>query len=406
MAVENSEATGHSADASALGFYFQAFYALITLVGADSDNAAVGVEQLDDVQLTAGGETLLFQLKHTLAASPAPLTIRSRSIWRTLKVWCDLIPRLKLSETTLHLVTVAEIAEDSDLQVLRDPDSDREQLCSELVSEAERVMEARKAAQKEGKQLPFADRVDGCQAFLDLEPVPRLNLLRRVRIKDGSKNIAEIESAIAEKLVILPAAQRKPVAQRLVQWWDREVVYSMCGKRSRVISREELQLELSAAVGDIERERLIAEFETIVPPREYQPDGMLTRQIELVKGGDTDMSRAIREEWRAREQRSKWLNERLGMARAIDEYDLVLAEYWGDKHEQLREDCTELQDNEKCNRGLQLLRWTHNEAPQQVRPFMPGWSAAYYVRGSYQILAINLKVGWHPEYKTMLEPSS
>jgi hypothetical protein len=68
----------------------------------------------------------------------------------------------------------------------------------------------------------------------------------------------------------------------------------------------------------------------------------------------------------------------------------------------MAEGCAELEYKEKCKSGLKILRWTHEEAPNVVRPIAEGWNAAYYVRGSYQVLAINLTVGWHPEYKKLL----
>jgi hypothetical protein len=37
-----------------------------------------------------------------------------------------------------------------------------------------------------------------------------------------------------------------------------------------------------------------------------------------------------------------------------------------------------------------------------VRPIFEGWSAPYYVRGSYQVLAINRRVGWHPNFAALL----
>jgi hypothetical protein len=38
-----------------------------------------------------------------------------------------------------------------------------------------------------------------------------------------------------------------------------------------------------------------------------------------------------------------------------------------------------------------------------VRPIQEGFGAAYYVRGSYQVLAIDLEVGWHPDFKNLLK---
>ena len=77
-------------------------------------------------------------------------------------------------------------------------------------------------------------------------------------------------------------------------------------------------------------------------------------------------------------------------------------EHWSDRHCRIVEECAELSDTEKRSSGLNILRWTHDDAPNIVRPIANGWNAPYYVRGSYQVLAINLKVGWHPQYTTLV----
>ncbi len=400
--VGDSQDSTHSAEAAALGFYYQTFFALLTLLRQNMDNAAIGVEQLDDVQLRTDGQTLLFQLKHSITAQPPPLTLKSRALWRTMKAWIDVLPALTLSESTLHLVTVASIPSGSPITALTSMNADREYLVEAMVDEAQSVMDARSAAAKNDKALPHSDRVEGCKAFLELSENKRLNLLRRTLIKHDSPTIGEIETLIAEQLTLLPEEERPSIAKRLIEWWDREIVYSLCGKRERVISRAELQHQITTIIADIEQDRLVPDFETVSQPKDYQPDGMLTRQIRLVGGKDSDLTKAIREEWKAREQRSKWLNEKPSMATVIGQYDRVLQEHWSDRHSQMVEDCVEADDNGKCDSGLKILRWTHEEAPHVVRPISEGWGAPYYVRGSYQVLAIDLEVGWHPDYLALL----
>ncbi len=398
----DSQISTHSAEAAALGFYYQTFFALLTLVRQNTDNAAIGVEQLDDVQLRADGQTLLFQLKHSITALPPPITLKSRALWRTMKAWIDVLPALTLSESTLHLVTVGSIPSGSPITALTSMDADREYLAEAMVDEAQSVMDSRSDAAKHDKPLPHSDRVEGCKAFLELSESKRLNLLRRTLIKHDSPSICEIETLIAEQLTLLPQEERPSIAKRLIEWWDREIVYSLCGKRERVISRAELQHQITTIIADIEQDRLLPDFETVSQPKDYQPDGMLTCQIRLVGGKDSDLSKAIREEWKAREQRSKWLNEKPSMATVIGQYDRVLQEHWSDRHSQMVEDCFEADDTGKCDSGLKILRWTHEEAPHVVRPISEGWGAPYYVRGSYQVLAIDLEVGWHPDYLALL----
>ncbi|MEQ8803304.1 MAG: hypothetical protein RLP45_14795, partial [Haliea sp.] len=100
----------HSADASALGFLYQAQYALLRLWSETSSDAVIYLETLDDVVLQANGQTILEQLKHSLAAKPDQITVASVNLWKTLKSWIDVIPNLALHDTAFHLVTVAEIS--------------------------------------------------------------------------------------------------------------------------------------------------------------------------------------------------------------------------------------------------------------------------------------------------------
>lgn len=404
--MADSENTVHSAEAAALGFWYQSLYALLILLEQLADDAAIGVELLDDIELSANGQSLYYQLKHSVMAKPTAVGIKSRSVWKTLKIWIDLLPKVSLAETSLYLVTVGGIVDQDPLEALTIPDSAREALTAAMTLEARRVIDERAKAQQEGKSpLPHADREAGCAAFLSLDDVNKLNLLRRVTLKSESPTVSQVEDLIAAQLTLLPANQRQKIARKLIEWWDRQIVYSLCGKRERVIVRPELQAQISEIVSEMEQGRLSADFETVEKPLEYQPDGMLTRQIALVKGSNSDINKAIREEWRARAQRGRWATENPALIGVISNYDAVLTEYWSDKHGQMVDECGNVGDEVKCASGLELLRWSHNDAPLFVRPIQEGFGAAYYVRGSYQVLAIDLQVGWHPQYKKLLGDS-
>jgi hypothetical protein len=404
--MDDKNGKKHSAEGSALGFWYQSLYALLILIEQASDDAMVGIEMLDDITLTANGEDLLYQLKHSIASKPSPVGIKSRSLWRTIKVWLDILPKISLSEASLHLVTVGGIVKGDALEVLTvaDNHSDREALACAMAEEAQRVLDARAKAKADGEtSLPYADRKDGCEAFLTISKSVQLNLMRRVTLKIDSPTAGDIEGHLETRLTLFPVEHRALIAKKLIEWWDRQIVYSLCGKRERVVSRHELQAQISEIVGEMERSKLSADFETLQKPLDYQPNGMLTRQIALVKGGNLDVDKAIREEWRARAQRARWATENPALASMINDYDAVLTEHWSDKHSQMVQDCDALEEVEKCNSGLDLLRWSHNDAPTAVRPIQEGFGAVYYVRGSYQVLAIDLQVGWHPNYKNLLK---
>lgn len=402
MNITNS--ANHSADAAALGFYFQTFYALHAILGQPHDDAVVCLERLDDVEIHANGQSLLTQLKHSMSGTPVSLTLASKALWRTFKAWIDVLPRLVINETSFQLVTVAALGKDIVLGALLDENADRTLLHDALVEEAQRVVKEHQAAKADGASttFPHADRVAGCDAFLKLGASARTSLLARMSIHAGNANITGIEDDIASALVNFPPDKRQAIARRLLEWWDLQVVFTLCGRRERFIGKIEVQQKISEIAGEIERDELMPEFETVLPPSDHQPDSMLVKQIELVQGKPSDIQFAIREEWRAREQRHNWSAERLDMAVRIDRYDRILEEVWADKHVRIVEEREGLDEARTCELGLKLLRWSHDDAYKEVQPFANNWNAPYYIRGSYQVLAINLQVGWHPEFKDLL----
>jgi hypothetical protein len=393
----------HEATAAALGFYFQSQFALLKLISQTSSDAAAVVERMDDVELRVDGQQLLYQLKHSIQKDPPPVTLASVAFWKTIKVWIDALPFVSLADTTFHLVAVGKVPADSPLMSLCDSGIEREALLKAMEEEADRVLSERADAKSAGTKLPHAARAPGCLAFHALSPSARLSLLRRVIIQQDTASIGEMPNEVAKRLHLIPKVQRLEAAKRLLQWWDQQVIFSLCEKRDRVIHRSEMEHQISSIIADIDNGTLVAEFSEFTQPDDYEPDGLLTRQIALVNGRPSDIAKAIRAQWRAKEQRSSWITNNPEMRSKIAGYDTVLTERWSDRHTQMVEDCAELEPAQVAHKGLELLRWTHENAPTQVEPIARGWTAHYYVQGTFQVLAIDLRVGWHANYMKLLK---
>ncbi|MCR9256696.1 MAG: hypothetical protein NXI16_11450 [Alphaproteobacteria bacterium] len=397
------ETSAHSASDAALGFRYQGLHALLMLWREVDDDAAIYIETLDDVVLTASGATFLEQLKHTLVEKPSPLTLKSVSLWKTLRAWIDVLPEIDMARTRFNLVSVANIQAGSLLEALLDEDSDRSDLIIALNEEAERVQRERADAKSSGKPtLPHAERVAGCEAFLGLGADIKSKLISAARLKPGQPNVTTIEEELANDLKSVPAEKRPQVAKRLVEWWDRQVLYSMCNKREKAISRFEVVQRHSEIVADIELDRLPNPFETVNPPASYRPDSMIEKQISLVDGSSSELSRAIREEWRARETRSAWSTENPSRHDLILRYDERLTEEWADRHTEICEQCDGASDDEAKAKGHALLKWSHFDAPNDIESIAATVTAPYYVRGSFQVLSTTGRVGWHPDFRTLL----
>lgn len=138
--------SAHSATDAALGFRYQGLYALLKLWRENNDDAAILIETLDDVVLVANGQTLLEQLKHTLSKKSSPISLKSASLWKTLRAWIDILPQVDIARTRFNLISVTDIHAGSVLEVLLDEESDRSALLLSLKEEAERVQKERAEA--------------------------------------------------------------------------------------------------------------------------------------------------------------------------------------------------------------------------------------------------------------------
>lgn len=396
----------HSAAAAAMGFYYQSLYGLLCIVNATDDDAAVCLERLDDVELQLNGQTLLNQLKHSLSKKPKPVTISSVSLWKTLKAWIDVLPKVSLDDTKFQLVTVAPLPAGSALEPLLDESAPRTGLLMLLADEAKRVLHERDAAAAAKESLPHGERASACAAYLKLSEPNREALLCRVSIHPASSNIVHISEEITHALRSFPPDRRKAIATRLIEWWDLQVLQSFCGMRERMIPMLEVQLRLSEIAGDLHRDEVLADFQFLTPPDDHSPSSLIAKQLELVGCSRTEIRIAEREEWRARSQRHKWLSERVDMAGRIALYDQRLVEAWKDQHDLMVEQTLSATDAQKRSAGLLIFKWSFNEAKVQISPFAKNWSADYYVRGSYQFLATDLRVGWHPDFEALLSGDS
>jgi hypothetical protein len=357
----------HSAAPVALGFYYQSLYALTLLLKSSDDEGAVSVETLDDVNLKADGQDYLTQLKHSVKENPSPISIKSDAFWKTIKAWIDVFNFIEISDTHFCLVTVGDLASGSPLQAFTNNVADRADVLAAMKIEAERVIAERALAETSDEPLPYKDRFKGCEAFRALSGPMKSSFLSRITLAPAEGSIETMEQTVADLLkhIVVPK-NRDEAAAKVVAWWDREVLFSLCKQRKPYISKLELQKYVSEVIASQVHDDLTADFEQEIPPEDHVVDGMLVKQIDLVNGTANDKRIARREEWRARSQRSKWIDDRLDMASKIAAYDKILIENWNDKHTAMRDECSALDEDEKSQRGLNLLRWSYNDAPNTI----------------------------------------
>lgn len=124
------------------------------------------------------------------------------------------------------------------------------------------------------------------------------------------------------------------------------------------------------------------------------------KQLNLINVKENRRSHAITNYYRAFTQRSQWIREQLVNVDELDRYDTMLNEEWDIRFHQMKD---ELNDNAAdqaiIKAGDDLYRWVETGAHHPIRAAVTQPSIA---RGTYQIMADFLRVGWHPEFRKLL----
>lgn len=391
----------HSAQAPYLGYRFEPFYALLVLWNESEDDMdKVFIEADDDVVLTTKSTTRLYQLKHSTGRASS-LNINDDDFWKTIRIWSQ----FATSNThELFFVTNDTISDDNPLFKLVKGEDERQSIVDLMTAEAQRIIDVRERAIKTNtKNLQYQKRIKGCQSFMDLTPGERLALIDKITIRPDNFNIFQVYNEILKKLESMVVSKVRPkIAIRLMEWWD---IHTLNPKIPT--TKADLLLQLHS---------LLAQFQDNNLPDDYSKQSSLTieeelggfmeKQIDLVNGGPSRKRRAAIARWRARNQREKWMTEDILSAFELDEYDKTLYEAWLDRHGPMKDDLFKESETTCKQKGLELLDWIHSDAHLHINPIRSEWRQYFLIHGSYQQMAEELKVGWHPNYLELLSEES
>lgn len=403
----------HSAIGPALGYYYQAIFALISLLDSQNDNAYVSIETFDDVFHEDGIIKNLHQLKHKTTSNPK-ISIKDDDLWKTLKVWCDFIITNDPKEGFFTLSTVATIDAASPLNVLKTDNDDRSILSVLLTSEAKRVVDEREKIRQENiqlinnkqkeKSIPYESKYKGCEAFLALSPSNKQALLNNTRINTSIFQISDAQSEVVDR--IKRSTQPKnyiSLAESIIGWWDREAVRSLTRERKECIYLSELQEFISKKNAELYNDGFTDDIDDRELPEPDFSHPIHLNQLEIINASITQKKRSFNTEVKARIQRAIWMKNSLPSASKLKKYDEKLIEEWSYKFGEIEEISETISEEEKKERGRELLDWSHNEANNQVKNISQHYNNPDLIRGSFQMLSKDKRVGWHCDYNLLIK---
>lgn len=387
-----------------LGYLHQGYYALVLLLD-DVNCDAVCLEAGDDVVLE-GANAAHHQLKHSIK-KPRPLTEKDPGLWKAIGRWAAMPNR---TGTKLVFVTCAGLGSRSLLAPLThdvvNRGSSLDEVIKALVTEAQRVQAHAKSNGPSGNGARYAKRVQRCSAFLAMVADARRSLVTDMRLVTSSFTISQVQTEVSKRLrTWVPKEIVSQVTHRLLERWGYRVLQALLDGDDHRIYRQELLQMITELIWEMSSESLPDDFSGLEPtPAEEKSlrGGNMEGQIRLVDSGNSRIKRAVLARWRARCQRDRWMSGGILYSARLDKFDKELVGVWEGRHGPMVDDFAGEAEDVLCEKGLQLLDWSHHDAPTQIPPIRSGWKQPFLVQGSYQQLADELRVGWHPHFRQKL----
>lgn len=387
-------ASPFDASASLTGYLYQCGFALLEAVqrAAKDPQFAVRVEALDDVEFSelSGTPREVLQLKHH-ARSAASLTDMSTDIWKTLRIWCEGRSSGTIGKDVIaYLVTTSRISPGTAASYLGRHDRG--------------VADARVRLDNAAQSSANKTNEPGYAAYMALSMETREDLLARVFIIDSAPDILGVQAEMQEVLS-WAAPSRKHIsalAEALEGWWIRRVVQSLADPTRPPILGTEVDAKIRDLGNQFQPGNLPIDesiIETDLDDDAYASE-FFVRQLDLVSLSKTKILQAIKNYFRAYTQRNAWLDDGHLHPGDLRIYDKRLREEWEHHFETMKEDVgAQAAEEAKREAGRRLFNKIH----ELEIPIRPRVTELFVTRGSYQLLANKLNVGWHQDFFNRLQ---
>ncbi len=386
--------TVHTAPGQTAGYLYQCRYALLLALQhtASSPSLLLTIEHLDDVAFEEGAEPVArLQAKHQLVRA-ASLTDSCSDLWKTIGIWATEIASdpSKLDTQRLLLVTTAEAPAGSAASLLRANSKDEAAARTLLTT-------AISKSRSETNANYYA-------AFLALTDEAQVALLRAIQVLDRSPSLADLDAPLKHELRFVATAQSRDAAlQRVEGWWWARVAQALVEPARKHISLIEVETFVDTVRETFRAENLPVDFAGAEPPNstaQAYDARTFVRQLHLADCPPNRVARAKRDYYRAFEQRSKWSREYLVDATEMTDYERRLIEQWEPRFDRMSGQVTKTEPFADPVKAAQdLIFWVETDMQQPLRNV----TDRYLAIGSCHMLADDERLGWHPDFRRLLD---
>lgn len=378
-----------SAKEPSLGYHYQIRYALYLLLKAkDKESPFVKLENLDDVEILDANKIELHQTKfHNKKA--ANLTDSSVDIWKTIRVWSELAisEDIDLDNVLLLLVTTSETSKKSCLYDLSE-NKKTEEVVKNVIEKLDSVSNS-----STNQTLK-----DAFESYNKLSVTQKEKLVKSIWIEDNALGFEELKNSINNELQLTFLPEHISIAfNDLEGWWYDQCIQHLEGKidyitfdnTRRFISylndrykTDSLPIDMAISNAEIGDE----DFE----------DMIFVEQLKDIDIGRNVIGQAKRDFFRANEQRSKWLREKLLHPQEEIDYEFRLKDDWRGKFAVLQDDIESIEEENEIKIKCKNFYTSFYVSGHPGITIRPRVTEIFLIKGSCHMLADKKDIIWNP----------
>ncbi|MBP7496176.1 MAG: hypothetical protein KA792_00730 [Bacteroidales bacterium] len=383
-----------SASEPNLGYLYQMRYGLLLIVSEQNQDAKLLLEKIDDISIEKSDTLDVYQTKLHIN-SVANLTDASTDFWKTIRVWCEGIinGQLNLDNCLFNLITTATTSKDTIPFKLKQGTNETRDI-ETILKDLNDIIS--KSTNKINK--PAYD------SFSALSIDQQKKLIKNISIIDASVDLNEAKNKIKNILRYSTALEKiEALYQRLEGWFMGEVILQLQNQTAEITGKD-VQDKILDIADSLKADNLPVDFTVSIASDEGQLSPYrhhkFVKQLDTVGVNSKLINHAISDYHRAFSQKSKWLRD--GLINPTDEiqYDAKLIDDWERKFAIL-EDCAGKNDKIKKIEGKKFYE-SHYVNSQPKIHIKDRFKEQYMVTGSCQILSDKKKIGWHPDFQTLI----
>ena len=387
--------SSHQASEQMIGYLYQVRYALALLLANDNSDFQISIEKFDDVAFSKDDvPKQLIQLKHHVRQQGS-LTDGSTDLWRTLKVWIDAISKSPdmLSGTEFLVITTAIAPDDTAAFYLKKDRNRNVKIAYEKLKDV-----CLNSSNQDHKKY--------YEAFLNTDETIIKSLISQICVIDSASDIVDVEKDIRKEIryTCLPKYENQ-IIERLEGWWYQKAIEALCSDSPIFITQSQVRSYIVSVGQEYADDNLPIDIFDIGSLNENdfsENERVFYEQLKLICLGNRRMQIALRDYYRAFKQRANWVRNDLLYIDELEKYEERLIDEWEHAFAAMEDNLAEysgVTEEEKIEEGRRLF----SDIEKKDIRIRPKCQEAFVMRGSYHMLANQLKVGWHIDFYDRLK---